>query len=361
MKKIYIDESGNTGAIKEKNKKKEFNFIEQPYFTLGGILIDESREDEIKKELKVLYNSNNIEDELKYKNHKNKKGLLEKIIKILEKYNCKMFFDVTNKRYKIINYIVDYCVIPYYEANSKDMIVAKLCTTNLVSDILYEELEDKVLYNFIEIGNNPNSSISKLIKFCELLKSSIKSKLIKKQIHETIDTIRRHNSLGLSKKNLFPLIDVTNIGERPFAFLPNIDALNNLIVQLTESSSREPMEIIHDNQEEFSKSLTKWMKITSETKKINGNIRFENSKNDVLIQTIDYITGYINDYFKNVSQYDNNEIVKSIICTKVNLVSTYNEYKKKVNGLNNINYMINDEFYKDAYNQLKNNKLISTQ
>ncbi|WP_353846658.1 DUF3800 domain-containing protein, partial [Clostridium sp. ZBS4] len=39
MKRIYIDESGNTGAIKEKAKKKEFNFSEQPYFTLGAILI----------------------------------------------------------------------------------------------------------------------------------------------------------------------------------------------------------------------------------------------------------------------------------------------------------------------------------
>ncbi|MBY6915746.1 MULTISPECIES: DUF3800 domain-containing protein [Clostridium] len=67
MKRIYIDESGNTGAIKEKAKKKEFNFSEQPYFTLGAILIDESCEDEIKKELRELYNINNVEDELKYK------------------------------------------------------------------------------------------------------------------------------------------------------------------------------------------------------------------------------------------------------------------------------------------------------
>ena len=42
MKKVYLDESGNTGGIAEKNGK--FNIGQQNYFVYGGVITDESEE-----------------------------------------------------------------------------------------------------------------------------------------------------------------------------------------------------------------------------------------------------------------------------------------------------------------------------
>lgn len=42
MKKVYLDESGNTGGIAEKNGK--FNIGQQDYFVYGGVITDESEE-----------------------------------------------------------------------------------------------------------------------------------------------------------------------------------------------------------------------------------------------------------------------------------------------------------------------------
>lgn len=326
MKRIYIDESGNTGIIKEEVKGEyKFNFCEQPYFSLGGIMIDDSDKESIKQKLKDLYYKDQIEGELKYKSYKNRVKLLDNIIEVFNSYECTMFFDVTNKRYKIINYIVDYCVIPYYSGNRLEDSEESKYILNIVSDILYQELSDEVLYKFIEMINRENNSVDKLIEFCKLLLISIKSKFIKEQIKETIDTIENYENFGLSIKNLFPLIDHTNIGEQPFSLLPNVDALNNVIVQLSKNEISN-VEIVHDMQKEYSNSLAKWVDFIAKNKMIQVRTTFKDSKEDVILQAVDFITGHVNKFFK-IKNIDKNKYIENIIKNNVNFVSTYEEQK----------------------------------
>lgn len=350
MKRIYVDESGNTGAIKEKVKEEyKFNFYEQPYFALGGIMIDESQEEEIEKLLRNLYNKNKIVGELKYTNYKNRERLLYSIIEVFSNYNCRMFFDITNKRYKIVNYIIDYCVVPYYAGNRNEDFFLTQCILNIASDILYDELGDDILYKFIETTNGENNSIDKLIEFCTLLEASVHSRFIKEQIKETIDSIKRHKGFRLSKENLFPLIDSTNIGKKPFSLLPNIDAISNLVFQLTKNET-DNIEVFHDNQKEYSKSLSKWVNEVAQNKKINITTRFEESKENVILQAVDFITGHVNENFINKNIY-NNEYMKDIVKNKVNFVSTYSQQKimRKFSYMDDILYNmlytgINEEY-----------------
>ncbi|MDR3602544.1 MAG: hypothetical protein P4L49_19015 [Desulfosporosinus sp.] len=151
------------------------------------------------------------------------------------------------------------------------------------------------------------------------------------------------------KKNLFPLYDTTNSGQTFFALSPNIDAFNNLVLSLSKYALNEKIHIIHDEQKQFSKSLNNWVANINLLTSLKVYIEFIESKQNKLIQVIDYLTGHINDFFRQKSYCDKtykSKEIKELISTKTNITSIYEEQKAVLDKL----FPINDEV---LYNNIK--------
>lgn len=325
MKKIYIDESGNSGAINFKNK---FNFLDQPYFALGGISLDEKIEEKIIFEIGELFKTYKIKNILQFSNkdHRNNKYLINDILEILKP--CEVFFDITNKKYKIIHHITDYCIYPYYSREEDN--IEDIGIMNVITDYLYSVLPDEVISSFTVICNNEESTAQELIEFIKLLERYVNNPIIKIHIEKTLGILMKYEKYGLTKKNIFPLLDTTNSGLTFFSLSPNIDAFNNLVSRLCVRLKGREVKIIHDEQKQFSKSLEKWLEYIGNEDGVNFSIEFVKEEKYVILQIIDYLTGNINEYFKKFNYKQdiiNNDYLQELIQFNTNIVSTYKEQK----------------------------------
>lgn len=120
---IYMDESGNTGEPRYKADKQTWNWDVQEYFALGGVGIPEDAESSIRAELLDILKS--FDPTLGTKKEWKSKAtslfnwkLMEKVVQLLIQNNCTIYIDITNKKFKIAHYFVDYCIFPYYLLNN---------------------------------------------------------------------------------------------------------------------------------------------------------------------------------------------------------------------------------------------------
>ena len=125
------------------------------------------------------------------------------------------------------------------------------------------------------------------------------------------------------------------------SFLPNLDAYNNVIASISRLSlsKNDSIYIYHDVQKQFSNSITKWTdRIKTDTKNID-NIKFIESKDEILIQFIDYITGNFRICFNNImngpTKKRDREFTKLLkdILLQSNIVSTKNDQEKFFNAI----------------------------
>lgn len=289
---IYLDESGNTGDIKIKDGK--WNWGNQPYFALGSICIESNKETLLYNELKRILNSFQkglgTENELKGKaNYTFKKELTCSIIDALKEYNTKIYVDISNKKFKIAAYIVDYCIYPHRieESDRKKKINAANRVYNVNEEIFEEfinlcysrESENTIKYKFIELLNK--------------LSEEINSTEIKSNIKDVKEYVINYSEQGLKVNNILPIIDHTNKGGRT-CFLPNLDAYLNIIASTStlRLGSKDKLKIYHDEQKQFGNALEKWTNdIKQDYIKNLDKVFFQESKKDILIQVVDFITG----------------------------------------------------------------------
>lgn len=320
---IYLDESGNTGDIKIEDGK--WNWGNQPYFALGSICIESNKESKLYNDLKETLNSFQkglgIETELKGKaNYKFKKELTCAIIDILQKYNAKVYIDISNKKFKIATYIVEYCIYPYYfyMGINKDIRDKKVNAANRIYNI-----DENILEEFINLCYSDRDEVtikSNFINFLDKLSKEINSKEIKENINNVKKNIIKYEEIGLNFDNLLPIVDRTNKGAKTI-FLPNLDAYLNIISSTATIRLRhiDNLKIYHDEQKQFGNALEKWtedIKLVNEMNNID-KIQFEESKRNILIQTSDFITGVSVQIFNKVimSQFlskKERELIKSV-------------------------------------------------
>lgn len=152
---IYIDESGNTGNI-EINEDLNWNFGIQTHFALGAIWVKENKikdlEKEIQKSLHKYDPQLGDKKELKSKaKYKFKKELYENLMDILISNNSGVYFDIANKKYKVIMNMVEYCIYPYYLYESMDEILElRQEKINTTTD-LYNRMKEEDIKKFIDI------------------------------------------------------------------------------------------------------------------------------------------------------------------------------------------------------------------
>ncbi len=339
--KMYVDESGNTGEPRLRNG--QWNYGNQPYFGLGSLMVKEEDDIEISNSiLQTLQKydpSLGTENELKSKNNYCfKSALLEDLFSLIEQYGCISYFDISNKKYKVICYIVEYCVYPYYVAENLIGVNGYRSKRIDAAKLLYYYLDDSLIerYDIMIRDKSEELNKEKLIEFLEDLKDSLAEyQEICNGIIDTMNHIKNNPLLRI--KNLIPVEDYNNKGNSTF-FLPNIDALNNIVAQqaVTRIGECDSISIIHDEQTQFSNSLIKWIEYQQSLGIEIYMDAFVDSKKYPLMQSVDFILGTIMRLFQKIidrksltrNEKDIVKMLKPMVASansSCNIVSVQNE------------------------------------
>ena len=238
--------------------------------------------------------------------------------------------------------MVDYCFYPYYLIE-RLMHPAEFRNKRInAANMLYYEIDEKLIEEFdVLIRDNTevlskDAYISFLNRFREKISSIRNLKEPANDIERTIQFIEKNVNMPI--ENLIPVEDFNNKGNSTF-FLPNIDALNNVVAQqaIMKLNKNDAIDIIHDQQTQFSDSLTEWIDFQ---KRSGLQVRLEaftDSKTSAMLQVTDYILGTILRLFQKITARKpplNSEdrgiikILKPLVGSKVgvcNIVSVSNE------------------------------------
>lgn len=139
---------------------------------------------------------------------KNKIEIMNQLYDKQAELNCNLVVEIVDKKFCMVERIIDYCVIPYYESPSKNHLsVNDMFARKNFANYISESISDKLLGDFVEFFDNNLQEIKELTRLIKLLYTEIASPIIKKNVAETLDSISRYSELGLLKRHLFPLAD----------------------------------------------------------------------------------------------------------------------------------------------------------
>jgi len=294
---MFIDESGNTGNPKLKDNG--WNWGEQPSFALGSLCIKKKDVDEVRDKITGVLNTmrmgwGTVRELKSTANYRFTQSLMEDLITVFDSYNAKYYIDITNKRFQIVKYIVEYCVYPLHlNTEFSDLRGRK----RAAATVLYNNLTDELLSKYIEICEMDynDSLVDAISKYIDSLVEGVNDRGITeccKQVKSIVVDYSEHN---LDIKNLVPIRDMTN-RNREMSLLPHLDAYLNIIgsTSIQRLRSMDKLFIYHDEQKQFSNALAKWTDTMKEYDEISNlrRVQFVSSKKDVLIQSIDFLTGH---------------------------------------------------------------------
>lgn len=330
---VYLDESGNTGNI-EINDDLEWNFKNQKYFALGAVYIEESSVKRVEEKIfEILHKYDSklgTENELKSRaKYKYRNDLFKELTGMLLKNQADFYFDISNKKYKIMMKLVQYATYPYYMYdmywNRNEKIEVANC--------LYETLSNETIKKYIDICQKEynEESIEELLKLLFILKAQYKGE--NNPISFVIKYVKDYKDQKLDVNKLFPIKDYNNKGSKE-AFLPNVDAYLNLINTIVKLKINKDdfISIYHDEQKQFSSVLKTWTKSLKDDSLNINQIKFVNSKKTILIQISDFYTGNIVRLYRKIVNSENltlqdKELIKILdpLFEKINVVAPSSE------------------------------------
>lgn len=335
--KLFLDESGNTGN--PKLKENGWNFREQPNYALGSICVKSDMSDKLSDDVLELFSRYDsglgVQKELKSTtNYWFNNDLLLELMNLLNRFDVKFFFDITNKKFNIIKYITHYCIYPMFIMDFDQEISEERIN---VATSAYNNIDDDLLSEFIELSlkdtDEPNLREG-YISFLSKLHLSTSDKLLMKRLSESIDYFRDTDN---ELKYMIPIEDYTNKGKL-MRLLPNIDSFNNVITSTAtlRLNPKDELFVLHDIQEQFGQSYENWID-KNQLLGVNNikDIKFVESKEVVLIQVIDFITGNLlklyNSVLNNSGIKKSDRIMGEILSTAIgntNIVSNGYEQNK---------------------------------
>lgn len=339
---IYFDESGNTGEPRFRNGK--WNWGDQPYFTLGSLCVKASDANAIAKEIiKLLHTFNpQLGDHIEWKSKANNifnSKLLKSVVDIICRYDGKVYVDITNKKFKICHYLVDYCIFPYYLDYTPEKELYRKRRIR-VANAVYSDMDESWVKSFEAICHNAdeNAKYREFTLFLPELEQALTQKKIVKDLQEVKNFVNNYSRHQMKIGNLFPPIDCDNKGNQT-CFLPNLDAYNNIVS--TVLNRRIPIgshiTIFHDEQLQFEKLLRKWTEYIQKQSVQSIDIQFVSScqKMFVLIQLVDFLAGRIARLYRDISETgqpkkrdkDILNVAKPLIARNVNVVAPKTEQK----------------------------------
>lgn len=328
---LYLDESGKTGSMRLVNGKN-WNFSNQPYFVLCGILIKDASVSQLDKFINEIRTKYKIQGEMKSTNKtikKNKEKLIQLFMQKQNELGCKLYIEVVNKRYCIATKIVDYCVCPYYDSpislsefHTQREKIVKMTLANYIYDVIPDEL----LGEYAEFFDNDVKDLDKFLQLNNRLLSFVTNPIVSDYVRETIDTIQQHEKLHIPAHNLFPLVDTYRNETSTVAISPQIDCLNNIL-----SKCPNTLHIIHDNICDLETALEKTAKYYF-PKASTDYMEFADSKKTNILQLCDFWCGIINNTVQEILSknneidvLNNSEVLRQLIETQINYVGTFKE------------------------------------
>lgn len=294
---MFIDESGNTGN--PKLKENGWNWGEQPSFALGSLCIKQKDVEEVRIKITDVLNKyeNGLGTARELKStasYRFTQSLIGDLISVFDSYNAKYYIDITNKRFQVVKYIVEYCVYPLHlEKEFNDLRGRK----RAAATILYNNLSDELLSRYIEICEKDydDSLVKEISEFIDSLVECVNDNEIIECCMQVKNIVVNYSKYNIEIKNLVPIRDITN-RNREMSLLPHLDAYLNIIgsTSILRLSSTDKLYIYHDEQKQFSNALIKWTDTMKGYDEISNlrKVQFINSKKDVLIQSIDFLTGH---------------------------------------------------------------------
>lgn len=339
---IYMDESGNTGEPRYKTDKHTWNWGEQAYFALGGIGIPEEAENSMRTGLWGILQSFDpaLGTDKEWKSKANSlfnRELMEKVIHLLVQNKGMVYVDIASKKFKIINYFVDYCVFPYYLTQNPT--ADKRRERIEISNEIYNIWNDQLFAKFVDLchkGLETDDDLDAFLTFLGDAEKYLVKKNLVQDLHTVIESVKHCESHGLTRKNLMPIMDYDNRGN-PLCFSPNVDAYLNIAATM---ASRQPrsmssIHIFHDEQKQFTPALEQWTHNLKEQNGFTLDAFISLPSNDLLIQLADFIAGKLIRVYRDIvsgkaHKRDTRElmkVIKPIVMGNCNVVSTQYEQR----------------------------------
>ena len=327
-----MDETSRTGQQRYNNDK--WNFKEQPYFGLGALYIPTNKIDNFLQDLDDVISKENFQNEFKWAN-KATRGralrLVPKLIEIINQNGAKLYFEIEDKRFSIAKIITDYCILPYYTLSNIEVFNVKTqYIKRAFASYIADNMSDDLLWEICAFFDSNTNDIKKLKIIIKKISEELDTEAVRKYCTETIEYIElfEANQLPLKSENLFPVRDIIkhNGIETTLTIDPHTDCFSDLLKQsMTLFPNCKEINCIHDVQDQWEPALQQTIE------RINaidiGNCTFSlsvKSGYDVIINTVDYILGYLNFGLKNlfIDGTELPEILKSLCESNLTLVAS---------------------------------------
>lgn len=375
MYKLYMDESGHSGELL--NWSKDLN---QPIFSLCGILVNNDRLERVNYELKELFCINSNE-EIKSINEKYNYSFITDIFNVIKKYDIKIVGEIIEKKYYYSGRIVDTIIkSSYHYMLTNDLltreelldyiIINDYYIVNRLAELIYENIdyEMMLLYSEILVHKKLESIILLIEKIINLDSQKI-AKCHKGLINrclssfgEYIRKIEKERSEEFVNFFILKSDIIRGKKKREIFISPHISSLEALKSRVKMKVDEE-IEFYHDEQKEYSKILKDYFNIFEQHEL---KLEFIDSKDNYLIQVADIFAGILMKYTKELyNKYKQRKYkelyIREIKDTKildyidVNIVAKSNfilEYKNNLSRNQGVHKFNNDRFILDLYKSM---------
>lgn len=277
--KIYVDESGQTGSVNLSKRGVKLNFLEQPLFVNGAIVVKNIDDEKILLSKYIDFKNRNSEllderGEIKGSllNTQSCNAALNDLIKNVFD-NEHFYINIYDKRFYLSTLLISQLLAP---GQPRDNLIFYT-----QADFLSKQ-DDLFFSEYCKFINCPSKEEQSYLKFLKNYKylnepeHNLVKEIIESDEKNNIQTFHNETLLGpgsySKNKKVSNLINLTSLCE-----------LINLIKKETNSNNNS-IRIIHDNIDGVGKI------IKDEIKDCNVNITFENSEDSSLLQLADNIS-----------------------------------------------------------------------
>lgn len=343
LKKIYVDEAGNSGP----------NYLDEkePYFILAG-WIDVNNEmqklDNIKEFTLLLGGKEG-------KNHKLARSVegrkkMVAVLNFMEKKKCVPIIAIANKKYCIPMRIVEVLLDPFY--NDKMFLAFErpeyYPLKKEYANRLFSNLSEQELQQFAEIYRGKDMSdkerIAKMEQFIDEISQSLLSK--DKEIAGLIGGAKK-----AIKENLGD--EEADISRRMAKQSPNLWLLYIFLLLVEKNCERYGynIQIVHDEQKKYEPYIQDMMRFINIHKELfasNGDLKhiddicFSDSKDVVIIQAADILAGAVNMILKRKnSNWKSDDSFVAILDIVMPYIQDFENYNSKTT------YIENEEVYEE--------------
>ena len=335
---IFMDETSRTGQQRYDGDK--WNFKNQPYFGLGALYIPTDKINNLLQDLENIISKENFQNEFKWAN-KATRGratrLVQSLIEVINKNNAKLHFEIEDKRFSIAKIIIEYCILPYYSLLESNVFnVSTKYIKCAFASYIADNLSDDLLWEICSFFDSCTNDVQTLKTIIKKIAEELDTALVRKHCTETVKYIElfEADKLQLKKENLFPIRDVIkhNGIETTLTIDPHTDCFSDLLkLSMTLFPNCKEIKCIHDVQDQWEPALKQTIERINEI--YIGNSVFSlsvKSGYDAIINTVDYILGYLNFSLKKlfIDGIELPEILRSLCESNLTLVASASVQQK---------------------------------